>query len=64
MSDKRIETINPATGKVIDTYDIMSNDEIHKKVQNAQVAQRNWKTLDISERSTYIRNLGRVIAKK
>ena len=28
MSDKRIETINPATGRVIDAYDIMSTDEI------------------------------------
>ena len=63
MSDKRIETINPATGKVIATYDIMRNDEIHKKVENARLAQKNWKTLDISERSTYIRNLGRVLRK-
>ena len=63
MSDKRIETINPSTGKVIATYDIMSNDEIHKKVANAHVAQKNWKTLDISERSTYIRALGRVMRK-
>src|SRR5215210_5249969 len=63
MSDKRIETINPATGKVIATYDIMSNDEIHKKVENAHVAQKNWKSLDISERSTYIRALGRVMRK-
>ena len=63
MSDKRIETINPATGKVIATYDIMRNDEIHKKVENARLAQKNWKTLDISEQSTYIRNLGRVLRK-
>jgi acyl-CoA reductase-like NAD-dependent aldehyde dehydrogenase len=63
MSDKKIETINPATGKVIATYDIMSNDEIHKKVGNARLAQKNWKTLDISERSTYIRSLGRVLRK-
>ena len=63
MSDKRIETINPATGKVIATYDIMGNDEIHKKVENAHVAQKNWKSLDISERSTYIRALGRVMRK-
>ena len=63
MSDKKIETINPATGKVIATYDIMSNDEINKKVGNARLAQKNWKTLDISERSTYIRSLGRVLRK-
>ena len=63
MSDKRIETINPATGRVIDAYDIMSTDEIRSRVQNARTAQRNWRTLDISERSTYVRNLGRVLRK-
>ena len=64
MSDKRIETINPSTGKVISTYDIMSNDEIHKKVENAHVAQKNWKVSDILKMyGTYIRALGRVMRK-
>jgi acyl-CoA reductase-like NAD-dependent aldehyde dehydrogenase len=63
MPDKKIETINPATGKVIAKYDIMSVDEIHTRVQNARSAQKNWKTLEISERSVYIRNLGRVLRK-
>jgi acyl-CoA reductase-like NAD-dependent aldehyde dehydrogenase len=63
MPDKKIETVNPATGKVIATYDIMSVDEIHTRVQNARLAQKNWKTLDISERSVYIRSLGRVLRK-
>ena len=35
-----------------------------KKVQNARIAQRNWRTLDISERSTYIRRLGKGICGK
>ena len=63
MSDKIIKTINPSTGKVIATYDIMSSEEIHTRVHNAKSAQRNWKNLDISERSAYIRSLGRVLRK-
>jgi acyl-CoA reductase-like NAD-dependent aldehyde dehydrogenase len=63
MSDRIIKTINPATGKVIATYDIMSSEEIHTRVHNAKSAQKNWKNLDISERSAYIRSLGRVLRK-
>src|SRR5918996_842158 len=63
MSDGKIETINPATGKVISTYDNMSNDQIRGIVENARLAQRKWKGLDISERSAYVRSLGRIMRK-
>ena len=63
MSDGKIETINPATGRVINTYDNMSNDQIRGIVENARLAQRKWKGLDISERSAYVRSLGRLMRK-
>ena len=63
MSDGKIETINPATGKVISTYDNMSNDQIRGIVENARLAQRKWKGLDISERNAYVRSLGRIMRK-
>jgi succinate-semialdehyde dehydrogenase / glutarate-semialdehyde dehydrogenase len=63
MSDGKIETINPATGKVISTYDNMSNDQIRGIVENARLAQRKWKGLDISERSAHVRSLGRIMRK-
>ena len=63
MSDGKIETINPSTGKVISTYDNMSNDQIRGIVENARLAQRKWKGLDISERSAYVRSLGRIMRK-
>ena len=63
MSDGKIETINPATGRVISTYDNMSNDQIRGIVENARLAQRKWKGLDISERSAYVRSLGRIMRK-
>src|ERR671933_319940 len=62
MSDK-IETINPATGKVIASYDNMSNEEIAQKVKGAKAAFQKWSKLDISERTAYMRNLGRVMRK-
>ena len=58
-----IETINPATGKVIATYNSMSVEEVNQKTKNARNSFENWKKLDISERCTYMRRLGRVMKK-
>src|ERR687897_1843239 len=58
-----IETINPSTGKAIATYNSMSTEEVNQKTKNARIAFENWKKIDISERCTYIRRLGRVMKK-
>ena len=58
-----IETINPASGKVIATYNSMSVEEVNQKTKNARNSFENWKKLDISERCTYMRRLGRVMKK-
>ena len=58
-----IETINPATGKVVGSYNSMSIEEINQKTKNARNSFDDWKKLDISERCTYMRRLGRVMKK-
>jgi acyl-CoA reductase-like NAD-dependent aldehyde dehydrogenase len=58
-----IETINPATGKVIGSYNSMSIEEVNQKTKNARISFEEWKNLDISERCTYMRRLGRVMKK-
>jgi acyl-CoA reductase-like NAD-dependent aldehyde dehydrogenase len=63
MPDGKIETINPATGKVIATYDNTAPEEVSKKVKYARAALGSWKKLDISERADYMRKLGRVMRK-
>jgi succinate-semialdehyde dehydrogenase / glutarate-semialdehyde dehydrogenase len=60
---KTIETINPATGKVIGSYNSMSIEEVNQKTKNARISFEEWKNLDISERCTYMRRLGRVMKK-
>ena len=60
---EKFQTINPATGQVIADYYNMSNDEVSGKIKNARIAFQNWKKLDISERTSYIRRLARVIRK-
>jgi acyl-CoA reductase-like NAD-dependent aldehyde dehydrogenase len=58
-----IETVNPATGKPIAKYHNMSIDEINDKVTNARTALKSWKSLDIGERCSLARKLGRVMRK-
>ncbi len=59
----RIETINPATGKVIATYANESPEQVSQKVKAARAAFANWKKLEMSERVEYMRRLGRVMRK-
>ena len=63
MSATIIETINPATGRVIAKYQNMTDDEIREKVSKARLALQGWKNLDIGERCSITRNLGRVMRK-
>jgi acyl-CoA reductase-like NAD-dependent aldehyde dehydrogenase len=61
MSETIVETVNPATGKVIAKYQNMTDDQIREKVKNARLALKAWKNLDIGERCSLTRNLGRIM---
>jgi acyl-CoA reductase-like NAD-dependent aldehyde dehydrogenase len=58
-----IETVNPATGKVLARYDNDSDEQVSAKVGKAREAFPAWKKLDIGERAEYMRRLGRVMRK-
>ena len=59
----KIETVNPATGKVIAAYDNESPEQVSRKVKAAREAFGKWKKLDLAERAEYMRRLGRVMRK-
>src|SRR5829696_4252228 len=63
MPETIVETVNPATGKVIAIYQNMTDDQIREKVKNARSALNGWKNLDIGERCSLTRNLGRIMRK-
>ena len=63
MLETIVETVNPATGKVIAKYQNMTDDQIREKVKNARSALKGWKNLDIGERCSLTRNLGRIMRK-
>jgi len=60
-NNSKIQTINPATGKIISSYDIMSIDQIEHIAQNARNAFEKWKKLEILERSDYFRKLAKIL---
>ncbi len=39
---KEFSTINPTTEEVIDTYEVMSKEQINEKTRNAQQAFSEW----------------------
>jgi acyl-CoA reductase-like NAD-dependent aldehyde dehydrogenase len=59
----KIQTVNPATGKVISSYDIMSIEQIQHITRNAQNAFEKWKKKEILERCDYIRDLAKTLTK-
>ena len=63
ISMPKIETINPATGKIITNYENESPEVVSKKVKAAREAFGSWKRRDLSERTELMRRLGRVMRK-
>jgi acyl-CoA reductase-like NAD-dependent aldehyde dehydrogenase len=57
----KIETINPATGKAIATYENESPEVVSRRVKAARAAFDGWKKRELSERADLMRKLGRVM---
>ncbi len=62
MNDQ-IETINPATGETIRSYNVMGPEEIKHIANDARNAFPKWRNVDLSERAVYMRKLGRIMRK-
>lgn len=58
-----IETINPASGKIIASYENEAPEVVSRKVKAAREAFSKWKKIDLTERTEYMRRLGRVMRK-
>ncbi|MGI0039460.1 MAG: NAD-dependent succinate-semialdehyde dehydrogenase [Nitrososphaera sp.] len=59
----QIQTVNPATGKAIASYDNESAEQVSRKVKTAREAFAKWKKTDLAERAELVRRLGRVMRK-
>ena len=57
-----IESKNPATGEVVGTVPILSEDQVHAAVRRARAASDGWGRLSFSERKEELTNWRRALA--
>ena len=57
---RQITTINPATEEVINTYEMMTKEQINEKTKKAQNAFTDWKK-DIQKRADHIHDLREIV---
>ena len=53
----QIQTRNPATGEVLETYEVMSEQEVFAKIDNAHEAFLDWRSKSHEERAPYLRKI-------
>ena len=59
---KQLTTINPATEEVINTYEIMTKEQINQKAKKAENAYLDWKK-DIQKRADHIHDFAQELRK-
>ena len=55
------ETINPATGKKVKTFDGLSNEEMNKALEKADDAFQSWKKTSFPERSELLKKVAELL---
>jgi len=59
--DRRIASVNPATGEVLREFDSASQSEVHAAVLRARNAQPAWQELGVRKRIAILRNFLRIL---
>src|SRR5713226_5867700 len=54
-----IQTINPATGEVLETFELYSQERIHEALDSAHQAFLRWRTTTFAERAGHLHNVAR-----
>lgn len=57
----QIQTRNPATGEILETYEKMSEEEVFAKIEAAQKAFLDWRQKSHEERAPYLRKIAEVL---
>lgn len=56
-----IQTINPATGQVVKTFEEMSDAEVERALAQAQAAYEGWRETTFAERAAKVHNIARYL---
>jgi succinate-semialdehyde dehydrogenase/glutarate-semialdehyde dehydrogenase len=60
---KAIETINPTTGKTLNRYEYMNNEEVKAAVSKCQKAFEKWREVTPEDRAEVIKAIGKALTK-
>lgn len=58
------QTVNPATGEVIQTYTQMGEDEVNRIIEQAHEAFLSWRGTRLTERGDILRQIGKLIRER
>ena len=61
---KKIVSMNPATGEINREFELYSQDKINEVIKKATSAFSEWKNLDISNRSEYLKRAANVLQRR
>lgn len=56
------ETINPATGQTLKTFNQLSDDTVAKHLEKAHVAQSRWAKTSLSDRKVFLEQLSKTLS--
>lgn len=56
-----IETVNPATGEMLDHYQYMSNEELEEAISNCHQAFKTWREVPVEKRAERIKAIGKAL---
>ncbi|MGV3740327.1 MAG: NAD-dependent succinate-semialdehyde dehydrogenase [Gammaproteobacteria bacterium] len=59
-----IQTINPATESILETYPVMTQSAIGQHIEAVQTRFQSWKKVDMHERSQLLLNLAKLLRNK
>ncbi len=59
-----IQTVNPATGEVLNSYQELSNDALNRAIENAHQAFVSWRKTSFAERSQKMRKAAQILLER
>ncbi|MGK7370368.1 MAG: NAD-dependent succinate-semialdehyde dehydrogenase, partial [Candidatus Halalkalibacterium sp. M3_1C_030] len=56
-----MKTVNPATGHVIEEYDLMDNAELDTIINSAESAQKSWNEQSFDQRAVFLKKIAAIL---
>lgn len=56
-----MKTVNPATGDVIEEYDLMDNAELDTIINSAESAQKSWSEQSFDQRAVFLKKIAAIL---